>query len=250
MRHLLAFVVACHSAKPPVSEPTSPELTSALAPLSWCLGDWRAHDRDQTWVAASGAMYGVTLMRGSFAILSIDDGDGPTADGVLRAFAMPDGKETVETKVVAGPSSFTAGDTYKRDGDTLHAGALTLARGTREAAPELEAADRAFAADVAKRRVEGWLAAFDPKGAMMRRGKRVEYAQIRETMESTLSKGKLEWAPIASGKRGDLGFTVGKATYTGEDSWRSTYVTIWRKQADSSWKVLFDTGRPVQKPAQ
>jgi ketosteroid isomerase-like protein len=57
-------------------------------------------------------------------------------------------------------------------------------------------------------------------------------------------------APIASGKSGDLGFTVGKATFTGakpEDGWRSTYVTIWRHRPDGGWKVLFDTGRLVQE---
>jgi ketosteroid isomerase-like protein len=58
---------------------------------------------------------------------------------------------------------------------------------------------------------------------------------------------KVEWATIASAVRGDIDYTVGKATYTGkEDSWLSTYVTIWKKQADGAWKVLFDTGRTVQ----
>ena len=33
-----------------------------------------------------------------------------------------------------------------------------------------------------------------------------------------------------------------------EDGWRSTYVTIWHRQPDGAWKVLFDTGRPVQEP--
>jgi ketosteroid isomerase-like protein len=68
-------------------------------------------------------------------------------------------------------------------------------------------------------------------------------------MTPTLTSGRLAWAPIASGKSGALGFTVGKATFTGarpEDGWRSTYVTIWRRQPDGTWKVLFDTGRPVQ----
>jgi ketosteroid isomerase-like protein len=86
---------------------------------------------------------------------------------------------------------------------------------------------------------------------MMRRAGRVEYAAIADAMRPTLSAGRLDWAPIASGKVGDLGFTVGKATFTGarpEDGWRSTYVTIWHRQPDGAWKVLFDTGRPVQEP--
>jgi len=53
---------------------------------------------------------------------------------------------------------------------------------------------------------------------------------------------------------GDLGYTLG--------TWQSThynakgqgqvatgkYVTIWRKQADGSWKVVFDGGNPDTKP--
>ena len=53
---------------------------------------------------------------------------------------------------------------------------------------------------------------------------------------------------------GDLGYTLG--------TWQSThyneagkgqvttgkYVTIWRKQADGSWKVVFDGGNPDSSP--
>jgi ketosteroid isomerase-like protein len=83
---------------------------------------------------------------------------------------------------------------------------------------------------------------------MWRRSGRVEgAAAIAEAMRETLTDGTLSWAPIASRRLGDLGFTVGKASYRGKESWRSTYVTIWRRQADGSWKVLFDTGRLVQE---
>jgi len=82
----------------------------------------------------------------------------------------------------------------------------------------------------------------------MTKAGRVEGADgIREVMSGLLASTKIEWAPIASAMRGDVGYTVGKATFTGkDDSWRSTYVTIWKKQPDGSWKVLFDTGRTVQ----
>jgi ketosteroid isomerase-like protein len=121
-------------------------------------------------------------------------------------------------------------------------------RGASQPAPELEAADRAFAADTGRRGVEGWIAAFDPEGGMMRKAGRIAYAAIAEAMAPTLTSGRLDWAPIASGKAGALGFTVGKASFVGqrpEDGWRSTYVTIWRRQPDGAWKVLFDTGRIV-----
>src|SRR5882672_10739649 len=86
-------------------------------------------------------------------------------------------------------------------------------RGTRSPAPELEAADLAFATATAQRGVDGWVAAFDPKGGMILNGRRFEHAAIAEAMTHTLSSYRLHWAPIASGKSGDLGFTVGKGTF-------------------------------------
>lgn len=61
----------------------------------------------------------------------------------------------------------------------------------------------------------------------------------------------LQWAPVdgAISNDGTLGYTWGKATRyrTTADGKReelgpSRYVTIWRKQADGSWKFLADGG--------
>jgi len=96
------------------------------------------------------------------------------------------------------------------------------------------------------RGVDGWVDAFAPDGWMLRAAGKVERAAIADVMRPLLTAGTLSWAPVASGKAGNLGFTVGKATFTGAtpaDGWRSSYVTIWRQQPDGSWRVLFDTGR-------
>ena len=71
-------------------------------------------------------------------------------------------------------------------------------------------------------------------------------------MEPLFAKGvQIEWAPVASGlsPAGDLGYTVGTSRYTAPDAsgarvetGRGSYVSIWRKQSDGGWKVLFDTG--------
>ncbi len=57
----------------------------------------------------------------------------------------------------------------------------------------------------------------------------------------------LSWEPIyakISGS-GDLGYTYGTYTSTvratGEIS-KGTYVTVWEKQADGTWKFVLDTG--------
>jgi ketosteroid isomerase-like protein len=279
---LFALLAACapHSpppaAPPPMRSPSqsaavSPELSPALAPLAGWLGDWDSRDGQgsEHWIAAAGAIYGVVLRGDHFEVLVVDDGDGPgRPDGVLRLFAMPDGArigEFRQRQVADGAATFAddtrdfprtityaltddrAGLTAVLDG-TRHL-EVRFARGRLAPAPELEAADLAFAAATAQRGVDGWVAAFDPHGGMMRRSGRIEYAAIAEAMAPTLTSGRLAWAPIASGRAGELGFTVGKAAFTAaraEDSWRSTYATIWRRQPDGSWKVLFDTGRIVQ----
>lgn len=60
----------------------------------------------------------------------------------------------------------------------------------------------------------------------------------------------LSWTPL-NGEvlgAGDVGYTTGRSLYRqkGADGKvverRGQYVTVWRKQADGSWKVVFDTG--------
>lgn len=283
MRAGLVFLIlaACASTPPqkraiaPAIPTTNAELSPALAHLAWWPGVWTATGTTESWVAVSGALYGVALHdAGGFEVMIVDDADGPGApDGIVRFLAMPDGKAQTEfrertrafTQVMAqGVFANEQHDcpkaiSYLRAKDELVASLdgcaqpieLHFVKGTAPPAPALEAADRAFAADTAKRGIEGWMAAFAPDGAMMRKTGRVERAQIPEMMRDVLAGGVLAWAPIASGSRGDLGYTVGKATFTktGETTvdWRSSYVTIWQRQPDASWKVLFDVGRPVNE---
>jgi ketosteroid isomerase-like protein len=58
----------------------------------------------------------------------------------------------------------------------------------------------------------------------------------------------LEWRPdqIAVARSGELGYTSGTYTWSYKDSSgkpvsdKGKYLTVWKKQADGSWKVLFD----------
>ena len=60
----------------------------------------------------------------------------------------------------------------------------------------------------------------------------------------------LEWEPLFADASGsdDLGYTIGRWTYRSLDSAgaeqtaQGHYVTIWKKQANGSWKYVFDTG--------
>lgn len=288
MRHLiLALVVACGGTPSPAAsperphppKPPSPELSQALMPLDWWLGHWEGTHGDEHWIAAGGAIYGIALgTEGGFEVMIIDD-DGPgVPDGRPRFFAMPGGASSTtfalskldpEGATFANPTHdfpktihyrmtttpCTPEDCRMRklaatvagDGKALD---FVFAPRTIEPAPELEAADRAFSDDVGTRKVDAWMDAFAPDGGMLRQGKRIEGAAIREVMGPLLASGTLAWAPIASARRGQVGFTVGKATFTGaspDESWRSTYVTIWKQQPAGGWKVWFDTGRPINR---
>jgi ketosteroid isomerase-like protein len=267
---MIVCLVACGSKSPTTKSPApakSAELSPALEPLAWWLGDWSAQSGSEHWVAAGGAIYGIALQDGAFEVMIVDDGDGRgKPDGTLRFIAMPGGAKAVEfTKSAADASSITFANEahdypkqirYGRSGDALHA---KIAGGDKSddyhfktaqtpRADALEAADIAFAKDTAARGIEGWVAAFDPKGAMMSKEGRVEGPDaIKPFMSPVLEKYKVAWAPIASAVRGDIGYTVGKATFSSaDDNWRSSYVSIWKKQPDGSWKVIFDVGRPVQ----
>lgn len=253
------------------STPAASELSPALAPLAWWPGDWKGESGIEHWAASAGALYGVLLTeKGKFEVMIVDDaaGGGP-ADGVLRLYAMLGGETSVVfTHAAHDARSVTFGNAEHDDPKTISyartekglTAKLGSASGTHitfdflavphVAAPELEAADRAFAADARARGAEGWLSWFAPDGWMWS-GKKIERAAIAETMGPLLSAGVLAWEPIASGRRGPLGYTIGKATYTGKkpgERWRSSYVTIWKQQADGTWKVLFDTGRDVNEP--
>jgi len=117
-------------------------------------------------------------------------------------------------------------------------------------------ADRAFAAATAERGLEGWLAAYDSSGIQMEPDAPFTpgIGAVRAAMAPAFADTSfhLTWEPTMAfaSKAGDLGYTLGtwrsasrdasgvEAVHTGK------YVTIWRRQADGSWKVVFDGGNP------
>jgi hypothetical protein len=270
----ISILAACGGSAPATKQGAgggAAELSPALAPLAWWLGDWEAEtgSSSEHWVAAAGAIYGISLQAPpQFEVMIVDDGEqAGQPDGVLRFISMPGGKRSIEYRQrKLGERSALFGDDdqdpklirYFLEGEALretltgsdeHEEQLRFRRVPARPAPELEAADRAFAADTARRGAEGWVAAFDPEGRMPG-DEGSDHDWIAEHMRKRLAEGRLEWAPIASGRNESIGYTVGKATFTARQAGaraRSSYVTIWRRQADGSWKVLFDTGRAVQE---
>ena len=72
---------------------------------------------------------------------------------------------------------------------------------------------------------------------------------LQKVNDSTFT---LTWKPDAAevASSGDLGFTYGIYTLKQKDTvMQGTYVSVWKKQADGSWKYILDTGNPgVGKP--
>lgn len=116
----------------------------------------------------------------------------------------------------------------------------------------LIAADRAFS-DLSSK--DGVPAAFDhymTDDAVIFRDKNYPFEgreQIRQLF-ADYPEATLIWEPYHAevAAAGDLGYTLGKWTFTMDDETgeehksQGYYVSIWRKQKDGSWKYVFDTG--------
>lgn len=122
----------------------------------------------------------------------------------------------------------------------------------------IEDADLAFAKATAERGVDGWVSFFADSGMMVSPGRNiVGRAAIREAMAGSLgdTTRALTWRPVSAeaSEDGDLGYTVGRwerRHWVGADTavTHGSYVTIWRKQGDGTWKVVLDVGN--QDPAR
>ncbi len=132
----------------------------------------------------------------------------------------------------------------------LVVGACRGADRAREEAALLRA-DREFAEASAREGRMAWLrvfaeeAAIAPAGAPFVRG----LPAIRDYYARTeFSPGTLRWTPLDAdvSAAGDLGYTIGTWELPGDGgrrpAARGKYVTIWRKQATGSWKVVLDLG--------
>lgn len=120
-------------------------------------------------------------------------------------------------------------------------------------AAALMEADKAFDRDTAARGLEGWMSWFAEDA-------RIEGATdviagkpaLREVYSKMFAQRefRIHWWPVSAdiSEDGTLGYTFGRASI----SWRdekgelqkreSRYTTLWRKQKDGTYKVVFDMG--------
>jgi uncharacterized protein (TIGR02246 family) len=137
----------------------------------------------------------------------------------------------------------------------IHAGTVPGEDGRAE----LIKADTEFDAAVAAKGIDAWVAAFAEDGQMFVSGTPVKGRDaIRELMAPSFSTAgySLRWKPVAAeiAASGDLGYTYGtyESSSPGPDgktiSRTGMYVTIWKKQADGSWKAAVDLGSAAPPP--
>ena len=124
----------------------------------------------------------------------------------------------------------------------------------------LLAADQAFAAATAAKGLEGWMAAFDDSAIQMEPDipftPGIEHIRAGIAPAFADTSWHLSWEPTMAfaSAAGDLGYTLGtwKSTRTAANGAERVstgkYVTVWRKQADGSWRVVFDGGSTDTTP--
>ena len=121
--------------------------------------------------------------------------------------------------------------------------ALIAAACAKDSLPEdVVAAERAFAADAQAR---GWAAAFKRYAAPDAIAFQPDPANVQKSMADQPDEPadrSLRWWPVYAGiaRSGDLGFTTGP--YTVGDKAFGHYFTVWAKQADGSWRWIYDGG--------
>lgn len=254
-------------------EPVSgPDLSPALAPVRWMVGDWEHEGGREHWVAAAGVFYGVGFHAGGgFEAMIVDDAPPDAVgkpDGTLRLYAMPGGAAEVLFTATASGAGEARFENPAHDDPTVIAYApaddgltatvigpngemvIPMSSVAAEPAEDVEEADRAFARATDEGGIAAWVAAFASDGAMMSKGTRVEgAAAIGALMGPLLARSELLWEPVWSrvSPDGRYAATVGRARTVEQArvTWRGSYLTVWRADAEG-WKIILDVGRDEQ----
>jgi hypothetical protein len=261
---LLGFVACTHQQPAPVTPvPTAPppapvappadvQPPVAPGPLSWLSGAWHAGNLDQRWVTLDGATYGVSLTSDSFGVTIIvgaaAEGYGPTGPGEKLTVTAVQANRFEATgahhaiRYERGPTGLTSEVTDPPKPPT----AVTLSPAKLVRVPEVEDAERAFAADSAKRGAAAWSELLAPGGSIAQGEDRLtDPMAVNKAMTEELAAATLTWEPTTSGRHGDLAFTIGEWHFRAPKlRINGSFCTIW-KLVGGKWLLLFDVGRPA-----
>jgi ketosteroid isomerase-like protein len=132
----------------------------------------------------------------------------------------------------------------------LFAFAMAAATKDEPNADVLKKLDRDFAKQSAARGAAAWEEIMAPNAVKPANGGRwlTGPQEIGDNMRAAFASGfTLSWEPARAeiSRGGKLGYTWGRYhSMFGGKAREGTYMTVWQKQPDGSWKVLFDTGDP------
>ena len=122
---------------------------------------------------------------------------------------------------------------------TIASPAAVLGRAPPAPIDQVIAAERAFAADTRERGLKtGFLAALAPDAIVFSPGPVNAREQFAALPDRPPPRPGLFWWPDFAGvaNSGDLGFTTGGATIP------VRYFTVWQRQADGTWRWIYDGG--------
>ncbi|MGO9512458.1 MAG: YybH family protein [Steroidobacteraceae bacterium] len=119
-----------------------------------------------------------------------------------------------------------------------------------DAAVGVRAADAAWLKVYAAKDLEKTVAFYDEQGSVLAPNAPIATgkAAVAKSIASDFAFGDLLWHADQAGvsRSGDLGYTSGTYKFTFKDPSgkpvidNGKYLTVWKKQADGSWKVLYD----------
>lgn len=152
----------------------------------------------------------------------------------------------------ARAASFKA-PTPPPDGNPVIAGyhGFAIPGDAAELAADVAATDSAFAALAEAQSTCVAFPAFADENAVVFGGNNFRYGMdwVRIAYSGCVPESHATWAPVSSASTGsgDLGWSVGNATFWYDDGTSvsysySKYLTLWARQADGTWKWLGDTG--------
>ncbi len=136
---------------------------------------------------------------------------------------------------------------------------IALAAVAQKPEDALLKADRDFCHDVQTKRLDGFMAWVAPEIVTFGRTSLKGLDEVRQSWKSAFDDAdfRLTWEPTKAEMfpSGDMGYTIGRFTIhdkgmAGPTETKGTYLTVWQKQKDGSWKVLADGGstdQPVWK---
>ena len=117
---------------------------------------------------------------------------------------------------------------------------------------EVRRAELAFAASVMENRPDRFAAALDEGAVFVGGGVSRGKAEVVESWKGYFAEGRpyFEWHPelVELSADGELGLSRGPWTIRAKDKdgkeveQKGTFNSVWRRQADGSWRVIFDAG--------